>query len=1067
MLANVYFRQAVGSYLDAPRIHFAGQYRADFNTRNNFPCNYDSDSSLYEPQERNYQGTNEWEFVDTVVTAVIGQNGEEIPDSSLLGAKIYSNENKPFGKIVDIDVDFQLSSLYGLEFGLKYNNESLFVGKWSTSVIVCDLWLKMKCADRFRGDSVFGAQSTTRITNLVWSQSELINNFKAATKHPGATGDLSVSITLDGCSAHVSTIGRMYGTIGVSMANEPLNVGGERKMEPVDVGSLKFSSDHPCYTVNQEFQKPWMYSAPFKVDYGRKVLVADLGNALPRLENGNPLDLGTLYFGVLVNGVVQPFGEAISYTNANSTIWKHSGIIERSIGTDIASCSNLQSSKLVVFIDSGATTGSNTYQIKEIFPSLHNSEFVSLLLSEPDYFIRPMDYFMDRLEYSSGNEEHSVKNSSDFTLLVTQFGKPVSNVNVTVVHSYNLAGQPVLPYGAVAPTDPTKATDINGHVTFTFTVNHPMPENRIYAFDTCSDYEQMREVLKHTGEFKILRRKIDPKLLYKTDIKSEYNVTIDGNLYNFYYCVGENCTLPDDGGLFLLKPLISILAFSTMTYKKPYTWVDHVEPIFKQVHHLHYVMRAILDMSNYTEVTLPHNIELLKRVLRKPIYDPNHMPVTRDLSPTKRQMILTWLDDPIFSKFQSEYHGGASVCNTSHLVHKMRRVDFSHFHPPRCLLKNIPFDIHPEAQDSYFRKIVKDKDFFQNTHFPPRALFGLGFDKDNDDLSNIFVEHGYIPVCNITTLQEQLQTAVLLEFSVLPLYLTAMYSIVENCNADSYQTIRDIVMQEMLHFVQVANILIAVGGKVIIDDPNFVPSYPSTGLPGGVLPGLDVSLEKFNLRHVYDTMMAIELFPGPESTLYTIGQLYKEILLCLHTLGDSIFDPVVAEHQVPWPWTETDNVGTLYIIRDEGSVQTAINQIIEQSGDGPLSRSQAATGNYGHFYRFEEIVCQRRLIQTEGGGGYAYAGAPIDYNPAGVYPMRDNPSSDEIVPNTNCYTQAKAFHGTYRSFLRVLQETFNGEPHKIHESVELMEALQLHAKKCIWTAYGEGNTCGPVWDYDW
>ena len=253
-MINIYSRQAVGSYLDAPQIHFTGHYRADFNTRNNFPCNYDPDSSLYEPQEWNYQGTNEWEFVDTVVTAVIGQNGGEILNSSLLGAKIFSNENKPFGKIFDIEVDFQLSSLYGLEFGLKYNNETLFVGKWSTSVIACDLWLKVKCADRFRGDSVFGAQSTTRITNLVWSQSERINNLEAATKRPDTTGDLSVSFTLDACSAHVPTIGRVYGTIVVSVADEPLNVGGERKMELVNVGSLKFSSDHPCYAVSKNFR---------------------------------------------------------------------------------------------------------------------------------------------------------------------------------------------------------------------------------------------------------------------------------------------------------------------------------------------------------------------------------------------------------------------------------------------------------------------------------------------------------------------------------------------------------------------------------------------------------------------------------------------------------------------------------------------------------------------------------------------------------------------------------------------------------------------------------------------
>ena len=64
--------------------------------------------------------------MDTLVTAVIGNNGEEIPGSPLLGAKIFSNENRPFGKIVDIDVDFQVSSLYGLEFGLKQNNKFIY-----------------------------------------------------------------------------------------------------------------------------------------------------------------------------------------------------------------------------------------------------------------------------------------------------------------------------------------------------------------------------------------------------------------------------------------------------------------------------------------------------------------------------------------------------------------------------------------------------------------------------------------------------------------------------------------------------------------------------------------------------------------------------------------------------------------------------------------------------------------------------------------------------------------------------------------------------------------------------
>ena len=202
-----------------------------------------------------------------MVTAVINDNGEESLDSPLLGAKVFGNENRPFGKIVDIDVDFQVSSLYGLEFGLKYNNEVLFTGKWTTSVIVHDMWFKTKCSgSAVSALSLLGTQSTSRITDLVWSQSEVINGLKAATERQSATGDLSVSINLDAYKVEAFLMGRVYGTIGVAMADEPLNVGGVRKMESVDIGLMNFPSGHPCYGFNGTIEKPWSYSAPFKIN---------------------------------------------------------------------------------------------------------------------------------------------------------------------------------------------------------------------------------------------------------------------------------------------------------------------------------------------------------------------------------------------------------------------------------------------------------------------------------------------------------------------------------------------------------------------------------------------------------------------------------------------------------------------------------------------------------------------------------------------------------------------------------------------------------------------------------
>lgn len=60
--------------------------------------------------------------------------------------------------------------------------------------------------------------------------------------------------------------------------------------------------------------------------------------------------------------------------------------------------------------------------------------------------------------------------------------------------------------------------------------------------------------------------------------------------------------------------------------------------------------------------------------------------------------------------------------------------------------------------------------------------------------------------------------------------------------------IRSVVMQEMLHLAQAANLLISIGGRPLIDDPSVVPTYP-TKLSGHVLPQLNVTLRKATPEH--------------------------------------------------------------------------------------------------------------------------------------------------------------------------------------------------------------------------
>lgn len=76
-----------------------------------------------------------------------------------------------------------------------------------------------------------------------------------------------------------------------------------------------------------------------------------------------------------------------------------------------------------------------------------------------------------------------------------------------------------------------------------------------------------------------------------------------------------------------------------------------------------------------------------------------------------------------------------------------------------------------------------------------------------------------------TYVESLLQTAVEVEHSTIPLYLASMYSIINQSSFEA-TTMRGVVMEEMLHMVNAANVLNAIGGEPLIDSPDFVPVYP-------------------------------------------------------------------------------------------------------------------------------------------------------------------------------------------------------------------------------------------------
>src|SRR5262245_7093514 len=82
-------------------------------------------------------------------------------------------------------------------------------------------------------------------------------------------------------------------------------------------------------------------------------------------------------------------------------------------------------------------------------------------------------------------------------------------------------------------------------------------------------------------------------------------------------------------------------------------------------------------------------------------------------------------------------------------------------------------------------------------------------------------------------LKDALQTAMQLEFSTIPPYLCAQWSISSDPSGVAGM-IENIVLQEMYHFALAGNMLTAIGGVPSIANAAFIPRYPTDLLPGGI-----------------------------------------------------------------------------------------------------------------------------------------------------------------------------------------------------------------------------------------
>lgn len=220
---------------------------------------------------------------------------------------------------------------------------------------------------------------------------------------------------------------------------------------------------------------------------------------------------------------------------------------------------------------------------------------------------------------------------------------------------------------------------------------------------------------------------------------------------------------------------------------------------------------------------------------------------------------------------------------------------------------------------------------------------------------------------DLSWLRGALQTAIALEHSTMPLYSAAMYSL-EVQNYPTYNTIRSVLMEEMLHMAAACNILAAIGGTPRISTLD--PGFPTVGLPGQVAPDLRIVLAPLSARQLR-TFMRIEAADdlvdraGSAATYPTIGSFYEAI-------KDAVVRNAAAVRAAVrqgGPANQVGgNLGYRTIVPRDGAdpvdeILGAIDMIMEQGEGAPangLGTGADFQNEQSHYGRFAELHYGRR-----------------------------------------------------------------------------------------------------------
>lgn len=584
------------SYLHAPRLVFTGDFLSDVSTVNNDTAHYNNATFQPNFQDPGQGATNGWwnpeggavfDFQNCVVKQIFlpdGTTQASQADDIIIGQAVVGAEGRPTGKMVDLDPDAQMySALWCVQLRIcAANGDLLFKGDITTTSFR-DLQMRQLDGGKSNGQPL-GATWTSVITNIEWGELAEQSAFLRTLRATTQNNTLAINMNPFGYY-YSHNDGRF--SLGRIMGS----IGPYFEGEP-----LTFAPARRLYGINYtpSARGTFFSTSNFLVEPDSKRLSIDFGASFPVADSVGTInytqDLRLAVSKVPQTGVASPQTPTF-YISPNDFI---------EIGAlDYQSDPNWlnQTGGIVSFNNLPDTTMSalSNSQLLLITPSTSQpGQFAIIAREAIDGLVARADNFIQRLDDGQ---------SVNIDFYAYQWGKPLPNTGITVAVD---PPTPDTPKGPKSPISevygnnfPTDGLSFNGQISTgpDGKVQMPIAGNAIYS----------------------------PR------------VYIDGQIYFITY---QTATVDQAFGT---EQVVIHLRDYFQEIANP-VWGD-ISEMMIQYSNLYPIMsKYVVNLAD--PAALAEKKKILIFAFSRDMNDTMHMPVTRDLSSTKRNTILNWLNNP-------------------------------------------------------------------------------------------------------------------------------------------------------------------------------------------------------------------------------------------------------------------------------------------------------------------------------------------------------------------------------------------------------------------------------------